>query len=370
VTETLHDTGAIPLPPADILATFEEHLLATGRVRLDLATLWDLWNRADAAWAGTWAARPRLRHALDRLHEQSIIALPSPTGKLWDGARPQLPQRIDFPANRRTPAPDHSADEPWSPAMAWTPGWIRTAHPPRRLRDDAILINRWLLATLGRQPARVAREERSLHIFNNEKRLAELAAGAMFDTDQRLTLDTLSCDPPLGALRAARITDHGPVLVVENKSTFDSALRALRTDPEPGYAAVVFGSGDAISATIHDLAHLDDLLGVYATRFDYAGDVDVAGIEAAESFATCAGAAGLPWSMAHKLWAAVAASPPTGPDQTSDTTYLASALSAAQTLQLPLQVATRLREGMRVPQERIDRHAFAKTDWWRPNTPE
>jgi hypothetical protein len=45
-----------------------------------------------------------------------------------------------------------------------------------------------------------------------------------------------------------------------------------------------------------------------------------------------------------------------------------AAVEAASRLGLPTQVAARLREGVRVPQERIDRVALADSSWWAPAT--
>lgn len=99
--------------------------------------------------------------------------------------------------------------------------------------------------------------------------------------------------PPTGALRIAILHPAGPVLVVENRATFDSAWHALRPARPSPYAAVVFGGGDAASALVTDLIRLHDLTGVHPDRIDYAGDVDIAGIEAAHQFITIARTAGL-----------------------------------------------------------------------------
>lgn len=361
---SLPDLGAALQPPVDVVAAFEDGLIAIGRVHVGLPAISEQWNRADAAWAGTWASRPRLHNALQQLHTSGTISLPSRFGVLWDRAEPPLPQRVTVPANRTSRVGDETLTEPWVPAMSWARSWIRESRPPRRLREDAVLINRWFLKTTGKPPARVAREERSLHVFNDEKRLAGLTGGAMFATDQRLTLDALSCDRPLGALPVAHIAERGPVLVVENKSTFDSAVRALRHSTTQGYAAVVFGAGDGIAATIHDLMAFEYLTGIDATRFDYAGDVDRAGVEIAGDFASRADAAGLPWSMATSLWEATAAAQPTGPDRSTDTSRHDSVLATADRLGLPDQVRHRLQCGVRVPQERVDRTALSDASWW------
>jgi hypothetical protein len=247
----------------------------------------------------------------------------------------------------------------------WAPAWIRASRPPQRLRNAAVQVNRWLLATTGTNPPRVAREERSLHIFNDEKHLAALTGTALF-SGARLTLDALACDAPLGALRIATLRPEGPVLIVENKSTFDSAWRAQHAARSPEYAAIIFGAGDAATALLTDLRELPSTLGVAPTSFEYAGDVDIAGIEAAAAFASLLSSAGLPVSMSHPLWDAVARCEPTGEDITADRERTAQTTEAARLLGLPQAVIERLGEGVRVPQERIDRSALADISWWQP----
>lgn len=362
--ERVADSGS---PPQEVIDGFEAALLATGRSRLERRQFWALWARADPAWAGSGATRLRLSTALASLAEAGTITLPAPGGRLWDTGLPSLPTRVAIPLNRRPGV--HlldPAEEPWTPAMSlWAPAWIRASRPPQRLRVAAVQVNRWLLATTGTNPPRVAREERSLHIFNDEKQLAALTGSALF-SDGRLTLDALACDAPLGALRIATLRPGGAVLIVENKSTFDSAWRAQRAAEKPTYAAVIFGAGDAATALLTDLRELPSTLGVMPTAFEYAGDVDIAGIEAAAAFASLLSSAGLPVTMAHPLWDAVARSEPTGEDITADRERTAEATQAARLLRLPPAVIERLGEGVRVPQERIDRTALADISWWQP----
>ena len=360
-------TDGAPVPGTAQIDALTTALLTTTSVRVDRRRLWQLWNHVDAPWSGTWASRARLAYALDYLAAQGVIILPSAAGGLWDKSLPPLPDRVDVPANRRgTSKQIDPADILWVPVMRrWTPHWMRTAHPPAGLREAAVEINQWLQGTLGTAPARVAREERSLHIFGDEKRLARLADGALFGPD-RLTLHDLACDAPAGHLRVARLAAHGPILVVENQSTFDSAWKAQRACATPPYAAIVFGSGDAVSALVKDLTVLNDLIGVRPTTCFYAGDVDIAGVEAAQLFTSKASAAGLETAMAASLWDAVARAEPTGEDTTADPSRSAEATATATSLRLPATVLQRLHERVRVPQERVDRTALSDVAWWAP----
>ncbi|WP_431895972.1 hypothetical protein [Micromonospora haikouensis] len=360
-------TDGAPPPGAQQVEALSAALLDTAAVRLGRRRLWQLWNQVDGPWSGTWASRARLAHALQQLANQGIVVLPAASGRLWDRSLPPLPDRIDIPANRRGAITQiNPADVLWVPVMRrWAPQWIRTARPPAGLREAAVEINRWLQGTLGTNPGWVAREERSLHIFGDEKRLAQLADGAIF-APGRLTLHDLACDAPAGHIRVARLATRGPVLVLENKSTFDSAWRALRAHAHPPYAAILFGSGDAVGALVQDLTVLDELVGVRPTMCWYAGDVDIAGIEAAHLFAASAATAGLETAMAGALWDAVARADPTGEDTTADPARTSGAVAVAESLHLPEAVLQRLRERVRIPQERIDRRALADVAWWAP----
>ena len=226
-----------------------------------------------------------------------------------------------------------------------------------------------LAARTGSAPEPIGRDERSLEIFDDEKHLAPLSGSVLF-APGRVTLELLACDPPLGGVRVARLAEVGPVLVLENKASFDSAWRALRNRAaaggRPSYAALVFGGGDQASTLVPDLLALEGLVGVRPTMVDYAGDVDVAGVAAAAAFLDAAHAAGMAARPAGAIWEALAAAAPVGEDLTGDAEERRDAITAAVRLGLPDAVADRLRGSVRVPQERLTRLTFAETAWWEP----
>jgi hypothetical protein len=362
----------IDAPADDIVDAFASALLGIGRPHLDLADVLRAWDVADPGWAGTHVGRLRLADALERLEDADLIELPSRRGTRWDTSLPRLPLRLVVPVNRRPAVRAlDAAAEPWVPALAWAGGWIRSARPPQRLRLALVAVNRWLATTIGRAPLAVCREERSLEVFDDEKMLGSLAATALFDAG-RLTLDLLACEPPVGGIRVARLAEVGPILVVENKATFDSAWRGLRRDAEQGrlagYAALVFGGGDHAASLVTDLRFFHELVGVRTTRIDYAGDVDVAGVSAAAAFIDTAQRAGLAAGPAMPLWRTLGAAPHAGEDLTGDEHERRTAIAAVNRLGLPQVVSARLAERVRVPQERLDRTAFADTTWWTRNT--
>lgn len=346
-------------------------IVETQQPQLALSEILATWDRVDSGWSGTNGGRARLADALDQLERAAVVELPSRNGTRWDSMLPRLPLLVTVPANRkpRTRALD-PADEPWVPALSWAGGWIRSARPPQRLRLALVAINRWLTATTGRIPAMVCREERSLEIFEDEKALASLTSTALFAPD-RLTLSLLSCDTAVGGIRVAVLGHDGAVLVVENKATFDSVWRALKnlktaTGRVP-YAAIVFGSGDQAGSIVSDLVVLRELVGVDASVFEYWGDVDTAGVLAASMFVGAAHSRGLCAKIATTLWSALGVCRPTGADLTGDERERALALRAAAELEMPEVVRARLREGQRVPQERLDRVRLQDTAWWVPS---
>jgi hypothetical protein len=365
--EAVTATVPVSAPAADVVDAFAARLLDMGRAHVDLAGLIAAWDAADPGWAGSAAGRLRLADALDRLDATGTIELPSRRGTRWDTTLPRLPTRIVIPANRRVPAqPIDAASEPWVPALAWAGAWIRKSRPPERLRKPLVVINRWLASTIGRSLPIVCREERSLEIFEDEKMLGSLTGTVLFG-EGRLSLAMLACEAPIGGVRIAKLADVGPVLVVENKATFDSAWRGLRgSNAPPGYAAVVFGGGDQAASLVPELSILESLVGIAPTLFEYAGDVDIAGVSAAAAFIDAARMAGLSARPATALWEAVGAAKPAGEDLSGDERERAVALAAIGRLGLPSIVAERLDTGVRVPQERIDRTRFAETSWWPP----
>lgn len=357
-------TGEVARPPLDIVEAFATALVETGKASLDLNMILRAWAAADPGWAASTGARLRMAAALDLLATEGTVILPPRSGSRWDLALPPLPTRIVLPGNHRPPTRTlDPSTEPWVPALGWAAGWIRTARPPQRLRVALVTINRWLLGTTGRTVDRICREERSLQIFGDEKVLSSLLAGPLF-APGRLTYDTLGCDAPVGSIRIACLTTSGPVLVLENKATFDSAWRALHAASQPGYAALVFGGGDQAASFIPDLTMLHELVGVSATCLEYAGDIDIAGVSAAAAFLDVATSAGFDARPADRLWSALAAAAPSGEDLTAGPKEQRAAVMAAGRLAFPEGVATRLRSGLRVPQERLDRTALAKTGWW------
>ncbi|GGJ90520.1 hypothetical protein GCM10010123_20440 [Pilimelia anulata] len=257
-----------------------DHVNQTGRCRASLTTLLALQAHVEGHAATRPGARERLSTALATLREQGVIEQPR-AAHLWDSiAQPALPSWITIVADVNVKAsPIDMGTVAWVPAISrWVGQWVRQCRPSATLRAAVQEINNWLLAHLGEQLPPVAREERSLTIFKDEKALARVESTSLF-TDGRLQPDDLAYERPVSPLRAARLADRGDLLIVENQATFDSAWRALRTTPGP-FAAVAFGNGweaaqaDPVVALQHHLQ-----LSAAPGHVYYAGDLDVDGLD-------------------------------------------------------------------------------------------
>ncbi|MGI5215096.1 Wadjet anti-phage system protein JetD domain-containing protein [Plantactinospora sp. CA-290183] len=130
----------------------------------------------------------------------------------------------------------------------------------------------------------VAREERSLKVFGDEKTLARIESSSIFAPD-RLQPSDLAYEQPTAPLRAARLADCSDLLVIENQSTFDSAWRALHRTPGP-FAAVAFGNGWE-AAQPDPIVKIADHLQLRAApeRIFYVGDLDIAGLDIPQTLA-------------------------------------------------------------------------------------
>jgi hypothetical protein len=225
-------------------------------------------------------ARARLRTALDTLAEEGKLEAPQ-SKALWDHtAQPPLPAWATVITDLAAAARPIDLDTViWAPAISrWLREWTRTCRPGPGIRTTLQQINTWLLKHLGEQQPVIAREERSLDIFTDEKKLARIETSSIFATG-RLNPRELAYERPVPPLRAARLADRGDLLLIENQSTFDSAWRTLSHNPGP-FAAVAFSNGwEAAFAepTLHITEHLQLHEPPAATW--YIGDLDLDGLD-------------------------------------------------------------------------------------------
>ncbi len=253
-----------------LLAELTRH--AGGRARLPIEAVWRTFRDVIRGTTGSADARVELAAALEALRARGAIVLPK-SSRRWDAtAAPPLPAwiRLVRAPSPAEPAIDHRA-------IAWPPELAFVAELPRATLLDELLAVRRFLAEGGRDRIFVPVAERSLELFGDEKRLAELLKTRLFDPG-RLTLQLLRCHdvPPPLVLEAGPARAIGrPVLVLENLDTWHSFCRW--NERAAAHAAVAYGHGSEFLATVRDLPRVCALAGTSVV--EYFGDLDPRGLE-------------------------------------------------------------------------------------------
>ena len=246
-------------------------LRARHRQRLPIDTVWSAFRASIRGYTGATEARPHLGGLLQQLAARGEVTLPRGK-KLWDGsADPPLPSWVAVPRDAVPSAErvDHRSI-PWPPELAFV-----ASKPQVPLLEELLAIKRFL-ADGGRQRRLVPAKERSLELFNDEKRLDGLSSSTLF-REGRLSLELLRCypvAPPLVWAPNLEVQPGRPVLVLENLHTYESFRRwNLRAG---AYRAVAYGHGSEFKATCRDLPRLCTELGT--TLVHYFGDLDGQGL--------------------------------------------------------------------------------------------
>lgn len=272
--------------------TRAERLLAAlpNRTRLPLEVLWDAHATTFPELAGTADARSDLAALLDLLVDDGRVQLPSRSGGSWDRtARPTLPTfvtRIRPTAVSRESAAARLRRTILHPDLS-------AAYDLRGVTHDRVdeleAVSAWL--TDGRGGAMVVpRQERSLQLFGDEKRLDTSIVGSALWGDRLLN------DPLLATVEVTTPMPVWPtgggstLLIVENKATFWSAAQVLAGRGTP-VGAVGWGQGGQVRLLLPSVADLP----LPVNRVVYYGDVDRGGLlAAAEASQTAAWVDGLP----------------------------------------------------------------------------
>jgi hypothetical protein len=176
----------------------------------------------------------------------------------------------------------------WRPELAWA-----RRLPLRRSEFDALQKIQAFLRDRARNAPIVPLGERSLEIFDDEKRLDALRRNRRLFGPGRLSLEQLRCAayaPPF----VFRTVGTGPIaLVLENVATYRSALGTLPANSPVGM--VVFGSGSNFAGSVlyfRELLETGEIPGV--KEICYFGDLDRPGLEIPITANQVAVEAGLP----------------------------------------------------------------------------
>lgn len=196
--------------------------------------------------------------------------------------RPEFIQRVAIPLEAESRLRDlfpefhPNQDDKFDPAsIAWEPemDFMRTARIAVN-SEDLLKLNSFFKKRSDNRLI-VPIKERSIQIFDDEKRLDYLLGSALF-REGRLNLELLGCEivgQPFGWKRGP--TDTGKILVVENAATWHSYSR-WNSEKEL-FSAVVYGCGNCF---LENVRHLADVLAEFPQkqRAFYFGDLDYQGL--------------------------------------------------------------------------------------------
>jgi hypothetical protein len=180
----------------------------------------------------------------------------------------------------------------WQPELAFLKAARTGIAADDLLKLNAFFANRETIR------CKVPVKERSLQIFDDEKRLDALRTTMLFG-EGRLTLDQLCCftvAEPLSWKRELRNT--GAILIIENASTWDSYCRW--NAQHRIYSAVVYGGGNRFIDSAIRLADVFSDVGGQS-RVLYFGDLDPIGVRIPQAASRRIVQSGLA-SIAPELW--------------------------------------------------------------------
>ncbi|WAK02244.1 Wadjet anti-phage system protein JetD domain-containing protein [Methylobacter sp. YRD-M1] len=221
------------------------------------------------------AQTKHLRDLLDFLSQEGNIELPSLNGKAWRDGNPKLPVWIKIIKEDIDDISIIPENYAWHPKLARFVDELN-----KKQRESAFVISEYLKknSNKGYFDIHIPRRERSLKIFNDEKRLDSLVnKGTLLSGN--LTLVDLGCydvawPMPYKKPSVAEMEPR-PFLIIENHHTFDSFCKW--NDKKGIYSGIGYGSGEAFSSLESD--RIEDIIEhLNVTEIHYLGDLDPKGI--------------------------------------------------------------------------------------------
>jgi hypothetical protein len=251
------------------------------RRRVELSELKGMLRRAEPSVTHAPEFRARLADILGELAAAQVVELPSQ--RSFDrSARPPLPRFVRVGRPTQSPRRIAARDYAWRSDLAWA---AELTFDEQTL-SDLRAVNAFLRDGGAQRPV-VPMRERSLQLFEDEKRLDALLATQLF-WPGRLTLAQLRCEavhPPFVYQHLGAGLD---ALVVENHHTYVSLARALPSEGSVGI--VIYGAGTHFKGSVTYLADLERA----PTRVLYFGDIDPDGLHIPASASELSVARGLP----------------------------------------------------------------------------
>ncbi len=218
----------------------------------------------------------RLRTLLDELNNNNSIRLPVDRIH-WDSSQePRLPLWIIIKSN----LPIQKNDKwwktfPWHPKLQWASS---LKHINQSLGQDLQVINTFLKNyNEWGSNIFIPIKERSLLLFQDEKRLDSLFKGQLFKKG-RLTLEMLDCFRTWEPFTVEHYNSQyfHRTLIIENKDTYYSVCRVCSALKQASpYQHIIYGCGIKIYSTIFGIENLDPKI----SDIEYFGDIDPKGLE-------------------------------------------------------------------------------------------
>lgn len=255
-------------------------LAGEGRRRIPLQSVTAAFRQAFPEHAGAPDIRKRVLDAIESLAAQGVLTIPR-SG--WDRGHPSLPPSVLLAATERQ-AP--KAPQAWVPELSFAAD-ERNSKALETLRSINAFLRRWRRD--GKTRPLVPVNERSLDIFDDEKRLAQIIRtdGTLFGG--RLHAADLGCFVtalPMPYETPSSAISGRPILIVENKDTYFSFVRWNETTNQ--WSAVAYaGGGHAKGIAYDDSSYLDTITErTGADGIIYFGDVDARGLNIAAGMAS------------------------------------------------------------------------------------
>lgn len=229
-----------------------------------------LWETVKRAFPGQGIVtdwRPKLAEILSILDAEGKISLPK--GRSFYTGIPRLPAwilRNDQEKKTRERLEGHI----WAQELAFL------ADQPLEVNNDWLILDRWL-KNGGRNADIIPVRERSLEIFNDEKRLDSFLRRKPFTTGL-VSLATFRCYYVASPIAwqpgpvAARLL---PGIVIENSNTYSTVCEFNKRGG--WFAYVAYGGGNAFTATQEGVSEVAVSYG-HDTVY-YFGDIDWDGLE-------------------------------------------------------------------------------------------
>jgi hypothetical protein len=271
-TISLRELG-VPLEPAVRLV---RALKQTGRRRIPL----DLLRREFASACPELAEQPdrrvRLAEVLQNAADLGDLQFPRQQ-RNWDAAGgAPLPGFVTLTVAMPQRLPVLAPSYAWHPLLAFA----ATERNRSRL-ETAKHINEWLKSDPDLTLV-VPIKERSLEIFEDEKRLDQLRAGTtnLFGQLSLTALGCRICPVPMPFEAGPASAAGNPILIVENNDTWASFSDWNKTTGR--YSAVAYAGGGHGKSLGYDETFIDELVCRFrANGLYYFGDLDPAGLRIA-----------------------------------------------------------------------------------------